>query len=493
MRRVRFKPLGWLGLLSVLATTSAIGLASPGASLAASEKEYSTTVEPTCVFAPGTLNVSAKLQMTVTGMAPSELASLGQTFSLTKTSITIVAPVSVTELFAGQEANEAKGVLSNFVVNASEAEPVATNIAKPPEFPSGLPFAALVEKGKPLVLHVPSKVPGELGTYTAGTWTVSQIAASVALTVSNEPGFEEKSPGEYVVTGKGVQLTIEGLKSGTRVIGPITVACNGAGSTLAQIPHAKNSEQFEHPEMYSNNIRLGTGHVGVIDWGPLKLVAATLGEEGECVGFGFGSTWNEGSPGVGRGQVLSFGAAGDATAAGGETRRSCKFKQGTTEGLEAWVTTASALSEGKQGPPLSVPWNTALSCVEIESTPRALLEVGTPNGAPATTGCVTEAEQVAANAKEEEERRGCYATTVPEGCIKVNVVVPAAAQELVFEGTLRGIWRNGFTSGIKPSELAFQSETMGKLHLAGTFGTTATVSGGLKMPGLGTIQLMTEK
>jgi hypothetical protein len=379
------------------------------------------------------------------------------------------------------------------VINAAGAEPAATNIAKPAEFPSGLPFDALVEKGKELVLHVPSKAPGELGTYTAGTWHVLRAANTVALTVSSEPDFEEKSPGEYVVTGKGVQLTIEGLKEGARVIGPITVACNGAGGTLAQIPHTKGGEQIEHPEIYSNNVRLSASHVGVVGWGPLKLVASALGEEGECAGFGFGSTWNEGSPGVGRGQVLSFAAAGDATSAGSLASRICKFKQGTTEGLEAWVTTAPALSEGKQGGSLSVPWNTQLICVEEEASARFYLEIGIPNGAPTTIGCDTGAEQAAAVAKEEEERRGCNATTVPEGCIKLNVVVPAAAQELVFEGTLRGVWKNGFTNGVKPSSLEFLGPAVGQLHLAGTFGTTATASGGLKVPGFGALQLMTVK
>jgi hypothetical protein len=473
----RVRPLGWLG---VLGATSAISLASPGASLAASEKEYSVMSEPACVLAPGTLNISAKLKMTVTGMAPSELNG-GEQFSLKNTSITVRAPISVTELFASQEASEVKGLLSKLLIAALGAQPASTNIARPSEFPEGLLFVAPVEKGKELVLHIPSKLLGETSlTYAAGAWRVRQITGLVRLSVDSEPALEE----------------VEGFKEGAHVIGPISAACTGAGGTLAEIPILPpQGEHIEHPEMYTNSIGMTTSHVGLIGWGPFKLAARGLGEEVECVAQGFGTSWNEGSPGVGHGQVLSFGAAGDATSVGTEASRSCKFKQGTSEGLEAWVTTAPALNERRQSGALSVPWNTQLVCIaRLEEVLAPSLEVGIPNGAPTTTGCHGEAEQAAANAKEEEERRGCYSTTVPEGCIKVNVVVPAAAQELVFEGTLRPDWRNGFTTGVKPSvvELSGAADE-GTLRLAGAFATSAAVTGRADAIGFGSIQLLTAK
>jgi hypothetical protein len=467
-------------LLGVFGATSAMGLASPGASLAASEKEYSVMSEPVCVLAPGTLNISAKFKMTVKGMAPSELNG-GEQFSLKNTSITVTAPVSVTELFASQEATEVKGSLTSLLIEASGAEPASTNIARTSEF-AGLPFIAPVEKGKELVLHIPSKVLGETSlTYTAGTWRVRRITGSARLSTEDEARFEG----------------VEGLKEGAHVIGPISITCTGAAGTLAEIPILPpQGEKIEYPEMYSNNIRMTPSHVGVIGWGPFKLEAPALGEEVECVAEGLGTTWNEGSPGVGHGQILSFGAAGNATSGGTEARRSCRFKQGTTEGLEAWVTTAPALSEGKQGGALSVPWNTQLTCVARgEETLGPSLEVGIPNGAPTTTGCHGEAEQAAANATEEEERHGCYATTVPEGCIKVNVVVPAAAQELVFEGTLRLEWKNGFNSGIKPSSVESTTGKVpdGRLRLAGAFATSAAVTARTYAIGFGSIQLLTVK
>jgi hypothetical protein len=464
----------------LLGATSTMVLASPGASLAASEKEYSVMSEPICVLQPGRIITSAKFKMTVRGTAPSELRG-GEQFSLKNASITVTAPVSITEVFASQEATEVKGQLTKLLIEASGAGPPSTNIGTPSEFPGGAPFIAPVEKGKELVFQIPSKALGETTlTYTAGTWRANEITGSVRLSLGSEPAFE----------------AVQGLKEGARVFGPIRIACTEAAGTLAEIPVLlPQGEKIEHPEMYSNNIRMTTSHVGVIGWGPFKLVAPALEEEVECVAQGFGTTWNEGSPGVGQGQVLSFGAAGDATTGGTEARRSCKFKQGTNESLEAWVTDAPGLSEGQRGTPLSVPWNTQLICVARgEEFLGASLEVGIPNGAATTTGCHGEAEQAAANAKEEEERRGCYATTVPEGCIKVNVVVPAAAQELVFEGTLRPEWSNGFNSGIRPSAVQLSGAAdEGTLRLAGAFATSAAVTGKGLPIGFGSIQLLTVK
>jgi hypothetical protein len=234
-----------------------------------------------------------------------------------------------------------------------------------------------------------------------------------------------------------------------------------------------------HPEAYSNNVKM-TSKVSVVGHGPVHWSSEALGANIECIQIFWGDLNNEGVPLFGTGQILGWNAQGDATVGGAEIRRSCKFTKTGVEGEpEAWITDEPALETTHRTPP-SVPWNMRYSCDEFEGTKRPLLKIGVPAGAPApSVGCTaTEAERAAEIEKEETERTGCYATTVPEGCISLTWVSPALGLEAVFQGSEQAVWRNPAFTGLHLANWELTGPQVGKLHLAGSFSTTATGSGG---------------
>jgi hypothetical protein len=246
---------------------------------------------------------------------------------------------------------------------------------------------------------------------------------------------------------------------------------------------------------FSNNVKGTASKVGITAWGPLKGVSTALELEVECVQTFFGANFNEGSPlTAGHGEILGWDGTGDATSAGGETRRSCKsHKTGVTGEPEAWITTEPVVETTRKSP-LTVPWKYELNCAESESVAHAIVTIGLPPGAAAPSAeCKTEAEKATEIEKEETERKNCFATTVPEGCIKMNVALPTLALEEVFEGTQQPKITNGFTNGLHASTWEWTGSPLGKLHLKGAFTTTMALSGTAKAIGFGSIQLITAK
>jgi hypothetical protein len=238
---------------------------------------------------------------------------------------------------------------------------------------------------------------------------------------------------------------------------------------------AKANLEEGHPEAYSGGVRMSTSKVGVIGWGPIHWGSEALGANIECVQMFFGYLHNEGVPAFGRGQILGWSAQGDATRAGQSTRASCKFTKTGVEGEpEAWITDEPPIETTRTGP-LSVPWNMQYVCLESEAVRHPFLRVGIPAGAPPpTVGCATEAERVAEIAAEEEARTGCYATAVPEGCVKLTWIIPSLGLEWTFEGTEQVRWFNPGGPAVHPAVWALEeTPPLGKLHLRGAFSTTA--------------------
>jgi hypothetical protein len=491
--------------LPLLAASGAVGatlaLACPSASFAEAEKEYSTSFEPQCLVVGGAgSGTTAQLGVTMRANGPTEAtASEGShtgAFSMSHASLTVTAPPSVSAALAGSGAKELTGKLTNLTLQASEATPSTENIGKPVEYPEGVPFVTAVEPGASTVITIPSKALGETSlTYQAGSWGVFERATLVKLLVSSEAGFQEPEPGVFKLTGKGMVMSAEGRKEGKRVSGPFTVACNPPSNVVfAEVPVHADPPGLDggHPEIYTGRLRLPeVSRNSVVGWGPLKFTASALETEVQCVNFGFGSAWNEGTPAVGRGEILSWHASGNANVAGTSMTPQCAIKIADGESTEAWVTDEPPTMEGKRTGPLSVPWDLQFVCVENESVKSGLAEIGVPKGAPLTTGCKTEAEEAAAVEKEESERTGCYATTVPEGCIKVNLVVPSLGLETVFEGTQRPLAVNGFSSGLHPSRWLFAGPAEGKLHLRGVYSDVMAASGEVKVSGLASLSLFT--
>ncbi len=248
-------------------------------------------------------------------------------------------------------------------------------------------------------------------------------------------------------------------------------------------------------QLYDNFVKLGKAPVGVLGWGPIKLTAPALETEIECVNLAFGSAWNEGSPSLARGQVLGWSASGDASKTGTELNRECRFKKGGS--VEAWVSDEPALTRsggvGEHTAPLSVPWNVELRCGEREETEVTIVKIGVPNGAAPSTGCESEPAELEATKKEEEERRGCYASPVPAGCIKVNIVQPALGLETVFEGSVGARVLDGSGNGLNASRLRVEGASSGRLRLSTAFATEATMTREVWVSGLGGNELLQAK
>jgi len=242
-RRLRFKVVGCFVVLGSLgALLASMVLAAPGDAQTA-EKEYVATFEPTCVVAPGVLNIKSKIKVTTRAMGPAEV-STGEAVSFHGASSTITSPSELTEAFVNLGANEVKGSVLNFTLDGTGLEPSRLNVAKPSEYPEGLPFYAPVEKGKEEVFNIPSLALGETGrTYTFGPETVTAKSGNVVATVDDSPGFTESEAGFYQSTGEGIVTEVEGRKSGTHIIGPLTVACTAPENVVvATIPVSATSE-----------------------------------------------------------------------------------------------------------------------------------------------------------------------------------------------------------------------------------------------------------
>ncbi len=484
--------VGWRGQAAlVLAVTAAVALqlALPSASFAVAEKEYSTSFSAECVIAPGSFNFKSSVKVTVSAMGPTEVTP-GEEGMFHGAHSTITAPPSLAEDFTIFEANEAKGKATNFVLEGSGAEPGKLNIAKPAEYPEGLPFIAPVEKGKEVTFAIPSLKLHETGlTYSFGPEKVTAKSGVLKAIVSPAAGYVETEKGVYKATGEGLVTSVEGLDNGTHVIGPLTVACTAPHEVIAaEIPIKSTGLEAGHPEFFDNFVELGATHRGVLGWGPIKLGSPMFGAEIECLSSFFGGVWNEGTPQVGHMQILAWNASGNASKTGTELSRECHYKNGTAE-VEVWMTDEPALEQtgtvGKRSTPLSVPWNVELRCGEREEAAIPIVKIGTPTGTTPTTGCKSEEEEAAEISAEETARKGCYATTVPAGCVKVDLVEPSLAVEEVYQGSLRPSYRNG-TAPLSASRWKYEATTSGDLRLATAFATTLAWVGEIRFTGFAT-------
>jgi hypothetical protein len=283
------------------------------------------------------------------------------------------------------------------------------------------------------------------------------------------------------------------------------VALGALGLLALQPALARANLEDGHPEWYGNNKLVSLeSRVGVVQWGPVRLESVALGEEIECVWLGFGYVNNEGTPAFGKGQIEGWAGQGDARAAGSAANRECHYnKAGVVSPVESWMTDEPRQVfepvQGSRKTPLSVPWNFELLCVEHEAVESALVRIGVPTGAPSPPAeCKSEAARAEEIAGEESRREACFATTVPEGCIKVNTVVPDLGLEEILEGSLEFNYVNGFTNGLHPSTVK-QPEgeaDHGQLHLRSAFASTSTFTSfgeSEKNVGFGALQLITAK
>jgi len=236
-KRFRFRPIGWTAALGTLGALCGVMVAAAPSS-AAGEKPIEAHFEAECVLAPGTLNLKGNIQVTQKGTVP-ESAAPGEEVTSKGNTLSIVTPAQWGESFAALGAKTARGKVTSTILDVSSGQPSTLQIAKPPEFPSGLPFETKIEKG-PVEFTVPSgPEAGGKSSFPVGPVKVTGAAGeTLKLTVDTKPGFKEKAPGSYESTGEGIQSETTGYnEAGTPAVGPVAVSCTApAGITVAAIP-----------------------------------------------------------------------------------------------------------------------------------------------------------------------------------------------------------------------------------------------------------------
>ena len=240
LRRMRFRPVGWLVAIGTLAAMAAtMVVAAPGGA-ATPTKEYAATFEPNCVIGPGVLNITAKLRVSLRAEGPETVSEKQTGIEFNEASSSITSPAELTKSFEALGVTEVRGHITRFVLDSTGAEPTVLNAGKPAEYPEGLPFFAPVEKEKAVTFNAPGLKVGETGrTYSFGPYSVTGKAGEkIKSTVDSSAGFVEEAEAGYKSTGEGIVSTIEGYNaSGEKKIGPLTVACTApANVVVAEIP-----------------------------------------------------------------------------------------------------------------------------------------------------------------------------------------------------------------------------------------------------------------
>jgi hypothetical protein len=229
---VRPRPAVSLATIGTLvAMASLLVVAAPGGA-ATPEKEYTANFKIECVIGPGSFNIKGTLTVETRAHAP-ESVTPGEELEAKEASSTITSPAELGNALYADGVREVRGKVTHFGVDATGAEPLELNIAKPAAFPEGLPYHAPVEENKATTFTAPS----EGRSYPFGPYKVTATSGDVTLATNTEPGYREVSSGNYEATGNGVTSTLEGYDaSGEKIIGPLTVACNAPEVTLATIP-----------------------------------------------------------------------------------------------------------------------------------------------------------------------------------------------------------------------------------------------------------------
>jgi len=247
-RHLRSRQIGATTLTAVL---MAIGLATAAPSgAAAPAKEYSATLEPTCVIAPGIFNIEDRMRVGIRWTAPPSLTP-GESFELTRTSLTLedVERPELTESFVALGIHEVRGAVDDVMLDTENLEPGRFDLAWPPEFPGGVPFHSAVHQGKPFALYAPSLTIGEMGrVFSYGPLKVTGAAGQRAR-FAMDPGvvgIQEVEAGYRYVTSS-ILAEFEGFnEEGNRLVGPLQLACPGLAATIAEIPivHPVETAQY---------------------------------------------------------------------------------------------------------------------------------------------------------------------------------------------------------------------------------------------------------
>jgi hypothetical protein len=215
-----------------VAVAATMVVAAPSA--AAAEKVYESETTAECVLAPGVLNEPGTLTLKVKGEGPASVKK-GESFAAKNSTITITTPEAWGKLLIALGAHRITGFVTDAEVEAENGSPAVLNIAKPPEFPAGLPVKSKVESAA-----VTFTVPSENRVFIAGPTTVTAESGNLVVRYDPAPGFTKVGTGSYTSTHKGIQSEVTGFTAaepGEQVVGPLETSCTEPkASHLAVVP-----------------------------------------------------------------------------------------------------------------------------------------------------------------------------------------------------------------------------------------------------------------
>jgi IPT/TIG domain len=295
------------------------------------------------------------------------------------------------------------------------------------------------------------------------------------------------------------------------------------------------------PEVYRNEVAVGTSHIPGIGYGEIDLESPQSQTAVECVSLSFGSAWNEarmaGAPVYGRGELLVWWAGGH-TPSGEYTELSskCRFVYHGTEQTQptspvVWATAEPPLhvvtqeailcrenhalevqcprtreeesefthetvirSLTREAP--STPWNMQLT--ERAGVPR--VQIGLPEECKNKTG-PERAEPARCPEPSEREPginpQGCnLQTPAPPGCMALQILSNAPLNlHIEYEGFLEPVGLDQGPTGLIPSSMEFEGHAKGEpsLRLRETPSTEGSVTGSVKILGFSGQELLTVK
>jgi hypothetical protein len=223
---------GGVAIAAFAALAATMVIAAPSGA-AGTEKVYETHFQADCVIAPGVLNEREPINVSIRGEGP-ERVNEGEQFALRHETLTLTSSLKLAEEFFDIGAREVRGSLLDALLDAENGQPAQLNLAQPPEFPTGIPYRAKVEREKPIVITVPS---GEAGFTSPPVKAEAHPGKPLSLTLDTAPGFKEREAGSYEETQSGIQLTMEGLNEvGEHVLGPLRISCTAPAGVVVANP-----------------------------------------------------------------------------------------------------------------------------------------------------------------------------------------------------------------------------------------------------------------
>lgn len=366
----RFRPAGLVvavGTAVAMAATMAIA-AQGGA--AVTERSYSGHVPMECVLAPGILNSKTAASAEVSFRGPETLTEGESGVEFTATRITVSSPPEGAEPLYNGGVRSERVRLKELYVTASGLEPTELNIATSAQFPEGPSAEVPVLLGSTTGLTFPQE-----GTFSFGPYRVTGTAGHTAtLEISNRPGFEDNTEVGYKKLPGAVSFTLEGLdESGTRIVGPLTVACTPtSAAVLAEMPIGKSTattitctNTTRTPSLITVEPNHGPAGGGTT----VNLSGASIGEADEVFVGGTRVSFQELSggglrivtpPGSGTASVSAFGPATPCPSEQYHGRGSFTYESAETAEYKDWALSGS-ITTRRLRQPVALPAGSAFN------------------------------------------------------------------------------------------------------------------------------------